>query len=241
MHIAAAAPAATTEAPAASTAASTSLPPPITQAQLKVALCQLQVGSDKRANLASAAAAVARAAAGGASIVVLPEMFVCPYTNDSFGPYSETLPDVGGNTAAAAARSPTHSFLTQLAAQHGVYLVAGSVPERVESSHSSSSGSVHASAAAPAPVRLYNTCLVYEPSGSLIAKHRKMHLFDINVPGKQVFRESDVLSPGKEITTFDTTCFGRIGVAICYDVRFPELSQLMAGTRGDDDHHSRRF
>ena len=72
----------------------------------------------------------------------------------------------------------------------------------------------------------FNTCAVFNPSGNLVAKHRKVHLFDIDVPGKITFKESDTLTGGDGITVFDTP-FGRVGVGICYDIRFPELAQLM--------------
>jgi len=73
---------------------------------------------------------------------------------------------------------------------------------------------------------VYNTSYVFDRKGEKIAKHRKMHLFDIDVEGGQYFKESDVLTPGKDVTVFDTE-FCRIGLGICYDIRFPELSRLM--------------
>merc|ERR1711935_764786 len=75
--------------------------------------------------------------------------------------------------------------------------------------------------------KLYNTSTVWCPEGHLVATHRKVHLFDIDVPGKITFKESDTLTAGDSPTTFDTP-FGKVGVAICYDIRFPELSMLMA-------------
>ncbi|CAG8732086.1 20090_t:CDS:2, partial [Racocetra fulgida] len=64
--------------------------------------------------------------------------------------------------------------------------------------------------------KMYNTCTVYDPEGSMIAKHRKVHLFDIDIPGKITFKESDSLK------------FGKIGVGICYDIRFPEMAMIAA-------------
>lgn len=117
---------------------------------------------------------------------------------------------------------PTFSMLSQAASEFGVYVIGGSYPER------------------GAKGELYNTSLVFNPSGKRIATHRKMHLFDIDVPGKITFRESDALTAGNQVTVFDfdssTTCAGattpgsvqtKIGVGICYDIRFPELAQLM--------------
>ena len=88
-------------------------------------------------------------------------------------------------------------------------MVGGSVPEKTtEGKH-------------------YNTSLVFDRNGQLIAKHRKIHLFDVDFPGKITFKESDFLCPGDSPTVFDTE-YGKIGLAICYDMRFPELSLLMA-------------
>lgn len=109
---------------------------------------------------------------------------------------------------AMAANSP---FLTELAAtakELGIYLVAGSVPELEDK-------------------KIYNTSFVYNPKGECIARHRKVHLFDINVEGGQYFMESDTFTPGKEVTAFDTP-WGKFGLIICYDIRFPELSRLLA-------------
>lgn len=100
-----------------------------------------------------------------------------------------------------------YRFLSALARERRIWLVGGSVPE-LEGE------------------RVYNTCYVFDPDGVCVAKHRKMHLFDIDVKGGQSFRESAVLSAGREVTTFDTP-WGRMGVCICFDLRFPELSQLM--------------
>lgn len=98
-------------------------------------------------------------------------------------------------------------FLSDLARKHGIYLSAGSVPECSEG-------------------RIYNTAYVFDREGRQIAKHRKMHLFDIEIKGGQHFRESDTLTAGDEVTTFDTE-FGILGLCICYDFRFPELSRMM--------------
>ena len=73
---------------------------------------------------------------------------------------------------------------------------------------------------------IYNTSYVFDRNGHQIGKHRKMHLFDIDVKGGQYFKESDTLTPGDQVTVFDTE-FGKMGVCICYDFRFPELARLM--------------
>jgi predicted amidohydrolase len=74
--------------------------------------------------------------------------------------------------------------------------------------------------------KIFNTCYVYGRQGQFLAKHRKMHLFDINVEGGQRFMESDTLSPGNSITTFETE-FGTMGLCICFDLRFEELARCM--------------
>lgn len=68
--------------------------------------------------------------------------------------------------------------------------------------------------------------MIFSPSGDILAKHRKMHLFDIDIPGKITFKESDTLSAGDSLTMFDTP-YGKCGVGICYDMRFPHLAMLM--------------
>jgi omega-amidase len=151
-------------------------------------------------------------------------MFNCPYANASFGPYSEVLPGNGASYSSISARdSPSAHAMASLARKHGIYLVAGSVPERSERITDSKrlhpkSGLDH---------HLYNTCLVFDPAGNIVAKHRKLHLFDIDVPGKMTFFESDTLTAGSNPTIFDTP-FARIGVGICYDMRFGEYAALLA-------------
>lgn len=102
----------------------------------------------------------------------------------------------------------TWQRLSQLAAKHQVYLSAGTVPELDGG-------------------KVYNTAYVFDRQGRQIAKHRKVHLFDIDVEGGQSFRESDTLSAGNQVTVFDTE-FGKIGICVCFDFRFPELGRLMA-------------
>ena len=93
------------------------------------------------------------------------------------------------------------------AKENRIVLIGGSVPETENG-------------------KIYNTCFVFNEEGEQIARHRKIHLFDIDIPGMR-FKESDTFAPGEEITVFDTR-YGRFGVAICFDVRFPELFRAMA-------------
>ena len=107
-----------------------------------------------------------------------------------------------------AAGGEAQQALSQLARELGIWIVGGSVPELEDG-------------------KVYNTSFVYDPEGKQVAKHRKTHLFDIAVDGGQVFRESDVLSAGSDVTVFDTP-WGKMGLCICFDFRFEELSRLMA-------------
>ncbi|TYZ65353.1 hypothetical protein PybrP1_012677 [[Pythium] brassicae (nom. inval.)] len=173
--------------------------------KFQLALCQIAVGDDKRQNIAAATAAVKEAAARGAQLVSLPECWNSPYATSSFPQYAEEIP-----AARAQLREQEHPStfaLAELAAQLQIFLIGGSIPEKDAG-------------------RVYNTSVVFSPTGEILAKHRKVHLFDIDVPGKIAFRESDTLSPGAAVTVFDTP-FCKVGVGICYDIRFPELSMLM--------------
>lgn len=163
---------------------------------LTVAQVQMRVTRDKAENIAAACRLIRRAAEQGAEFVMLPEMFCCPYENGAFRPYGEEQD------------GPAQRALSALAAELGIWIVGGSIPELEEN-------------------RVYNTSFVYDSAGRQVARHRKMHLFDISVEGGQTFRESDTLSPGGEITVFDTP-WGKMGLCICFDLRFEELARLMA-------------
>ena len=102
---------------------------------------------------------------------------------------------------------PAYRALSALARERGIWLVGGTLPELAED-------------------RVYNTCYVFAPDGQLAAKHRKMHLFDIDVAGGQRFMESETLTAGNNVTTFETP-WGVVGVCVCFDFRFTELSELM--------------
>lgn len=195
---------------------------PSAQKKIKLAMCQILVGEDKKDNLDVAREAVQRAAQDGAELVVLPECFNSPYATDQFPVYAEPIPALGTTWYEAQQQrkhSPSTAMLCDVARSCGVHLVGGSIPERVQTPGSDSE-------------QVYNSCVVVDPSGTVVMKHRKMHLFDIDVPGKITFKESDTLSPGNDVSTFDFTnpdtgvsC--KVGVGICYDMRFPELAMLM--------------
>lgn len=162
---------------------------------LKIALIQLAVGANKSENIQRALRFIKVAADNDSKVVVLPECFNSPYGTQFFPKYAESVP--AGETALA---------LSAAAKENNIYLVGGSIPE-VDNSD------------------FYNTCTVWNPEGKLVAKHRKVHLFDINVPGGICFKESETLKPGSELTIFDTSLF-RVGIGICYDLRFGEMARL---------------
>ncbi|EPS58088.1 hypothetical protein M569_16728, partial [Genlisea aurea] len=167
----------------------------------KVGLCQFRVTADKNKNILRARSAIEEAAEKGAKLVVLPEIWNCPFSNDCFSVYAEDI-DAGFDV------SPSTAMLSDEARSLNITIVGGSIPER--------SGD-----------KLYNTCCVFGSDGKLKAKHRKIHLFDIDIPGKITYKESDVLTPGEKPTIVDTDV-GRIGIGICHDINFPELAMLYA-------------
>lgn len=130
------------------------------------------------------------------NFIALPEMFNCPYENKAFPLYAEIKGDI------------TYQFCKRLAQKYHVYLSAGSIPEK----------NAHG--------KIFNTAYVFDDNGTEIARHSKMHLFDINIANGQYFKESDTLTSGDQITVFNTK-WGKMGICICYDFRFPELARLM--------------
>lgn len=192
--------------------------------KFNIALCQLLVGANKQENLARAGNMIRNAVEHHkASLIVLPECFNCPYSNECFPTYAEYIPEPPIKSTEIMEKAEHKNeelsfesvpFLSKLAKELGVYLIGGSIPERSESS------------------KLYNTATAFDKDGNLIGKHRKVHLFDIDIPGKIRFMESDTLSAGNSVTTFDTE-WCKIGMGICYDMRFPELSLLTAAAGCD--------
>ena len=108
---------------------------------------------------------------------------------------------------AALGHEGTVEALSAWAKENRIWLVGGSIPEREEE-------------------RLYNSCFVFDDAGQIVARHRKVHLFDIDAPGMR-FRESNTFTPGREVTVVDTP-WGKMGAAVCFDVRCPELFRAMA-------------
>ncbi|MFA5527393.1 MAG: carbon-nitrogen hydrolase family protein [Peptostreptococcales bacterium] len=169
--------------------------------KFKIGLCQMAVGENKALNLAKAENMILEASKKNCDILVLPEMFNCPYKNEAFPLYAEEF------------GMETTQKLSQWARKHKIYLFGGTIPEL----------SIHEEE----KKQIYNTCFIFDRKGELLGRYRKMHLFDIEIKDKVTFKESDTLSKGNEIVTIDTE-FGKIGVAICYDLRFPELMRALA-------------
>jgi deaminated glutathione amidase len=165
---------------------------------LRVACVQLNASGIKADNIAKAETLVARAAATGADVVVLPEKWNAWGGPDVLRAAAESLE--GGETVAA---------MSAWAKRHGVTLVGGSFTEE-RAGHE----------------KLSNTCPVFDPDGDLVAVYRKIHMFDVQVGG-QVYRESETEEPGDEIVVCDAEGW-RVGLTTCYDLRFPELYRILA-------------
>lgn len=164
--------------------------------KIKIAAIQMSTVADKMENVRTVKAYLEKIKDENPDFVILPEMFCCPYQTENFPIYAEKE---GG---------PVWQQLSGYAKQYGIYLIGGSMPEK------------------DAEGNVYNTSYIFDREGKQIGKHRKVHLFDIDVKGGQTFKESDTLTAGDSDTVFDTE-FGKIGVMLCFDIRFPELSRMM--------------
>ncbi|MCP4007220.1 MAG: carbon-nitrogen hydrolase family protein [bacterium] len=160
------------------------------------AVVQMTSGVDLTHNLERAAHWIARAAQAGAELISLPEnMPILREENDSAPhPFAQDMKD-----------GPVVRFLSEQARTHGVWLAGGTLPERVPED----------------PDRVYNTAVLHAPDGELCASYRKIHLFDVDVPGA-VLRESRGAAAGTEAVVAHTVR-AAIGLTVCYDLRFPEL------------------
>ncbi len=164
--------------------------------KIKIAAIQMSTVADKMENVRTVKAYLEKIKDENQDFVILPEMFCCPYQTENFPIYAEKE---GG---------PVWQQLSGYAKQYGIYLIGGSMPEK------------------DAEGNVYNTSYIFDREGKQIGKHRKVHLFDIDIKGGQTFKESDTLTAGDSDTVFDTE-FGKIGVMLCFDIRFPELSRMM--------------
>lgn len=172
---------------------------------IKIALCQMNVVDNKEENIKKAIGMIKDSKNQGADLAVLPEMFNCPYENEKFIEYGEELE-----------KSQTLKKIAETAKEENIHILAGSIPE-IEIS-SGEDGKEEKS--------IYNTSVLFDNHGKILGKHRKMHLFDIDVKGKIYFKESDTLSAGSDFTVIETE-LAKIGIGICYDIRFVELSRIM--------------
>ena len=165
---------------------------------MRVAAIQMNSGPDVGANLALAGDLLAAAAADGCQLAVLPENFAL-------------MAERGRDKAAHAeepGNGPIQEFLSATAAEHGLWVIAGSMPlvsPEIDNQ------------------RVYGACPVFDPDGNQQAIYRKIHLFDVDLVEKgESYRESNSMYPGDEVVAVDTPA-GRVGLTICYDLRFPEL------------------
>jgi len=176
--------------------------------QLRVGAVQLCSSDDLAANLATCQTLAETAAKEGAQLVVLPECF-------AFLGRSEKDKLAAAERLDGAAAGPIAGALREIASRHGVWVVGGGMPERVAGDER----------------RTYNTAVVVAPSGELVARYRKIHLFDVDIPNGATLRESDATAAGDELVVVDIAG-AKVGVTICYDVRFPELYRALVKDRG---------
>ncbi len=150
-------------------------------------------------------------------MAVLGEMFFCPYNHSDFVKYAEPVPTLGSYPSERA--NPSSFYLSCLAKANTIWIVGGTIPELVDNGKDR---------------RIYNTCVVYDSSGKIVGKYRKIHLFDVELPGHS-FKESDTISPGDLPPCVVTTPWGfDIGIGICYDLRFPEFASVLRTSSSDN-------
>jgi len=167
---------------------------------LRAAAIQLQSQDSVGDNLAACKELVRAARREGAQLVLLPENFAFFGAEETKRAVAERLGDE---------RGPIQTALAEMARESEIHLVAGGFPE-----------------ASADPARPYNTALVYGPSGTLVTSYRKIHLFDVSLQDGTVLAESAATSAGEAVVTFDVGQF-RVGISICYDLRFPELYRAL--------------
>lgn len=164
----------------------------------RVAAVQMASGPSVAANLSEAERLIGMAVAQGAKMVVLPEFFAIMGKKES---------DIVA-VREAEGKGPIQKFLSTMAKTHKIWLVGGAVPLE---------------ASVPAKVR--SSCLVYDDKGKMVARYDKIHLFGLDL-GNEKYREEKTIEPGDKVVVVETP-FGRIGLSICYDLRFPELYRAM--------------
>lgn len=168
---------------------------------MKLGLVQLDSRDDLQANLEQAESLIMHAAKQGADFIALPEVLHLRVGQGMAGRYLETAETIPG---------PITQRFASRAKSLGVHLLLGSIGE-----------------ASTDPKRIYNTSVLLGPAGDVLARYRKVHLFDVQVDEDTADRESDRYLSGDAIVTAETT-MGRVGLSICYDLRFPELYRALA-------------
>jgi len=168
---------------------------------MRVAVCQLNSRDDRKANLAVAAELLDRAAAAGADLAILPE-------------YVDYLGPGHGMPAPEPTDGEFAEFFAAMARRHRMWVHAGSFHE-----------------VGPDPDHTYNTSLVFDRDGALAGVYRKIHLYDVEIPGRVSYLESRTVAPGAEPVVVDVEGV-RVGLSICYDLRFPELYRHLAVAGG---------
>ncbi len=164
-----------------------------------IAAVQMISGPDVAPNLATAGRLIAEAAAAGAQLVALPEYFPLIGATDADRLAAREADGAG----------PIQDFLAGAAQKHGLWLVGGSLPLMAND-----------------PAKLRNACLVFNPQGERVARYDKIHLFGFK-KGDEAYDEAATIERGDRVVAFDSP-LGRVGVAICYDLRFPELFRALA-------------
>jgi nitrilase len=171
--------------------------------RVRVAAIQMVSKADVDANLRDAETLIAHAAAGGAQLVALPEYFCLMGMTDADKVRHRE----------ADGRGPIQEFLAAQARRHGIWLVGGTVPLE-----------------APSPERVMNSVLVFDPAGRRAQRYDKMHLFAFS-KGDESYDEARTITPGSQVATFDFTAAAgpqlKVGLSVCYDLRFPELYRAM--------------
>ena len=167
----------------------------------RVAAIQMTSGITVEKNLQTAAKLITQAAATGAKLVVLPEMFA-----ELGKTYADKL-----KIQEPIGTGPIQDFLANQAKQHKIWLVGGTIP-----------------IASDNPKKVYAACLVYNANGERVARYDKIHLFDASVTkGVEEHQESSATEPGTQVVVLETPV-GKLGLAVCYDIRFPELFRQLA-------------
>jgi nitrilase len=171
---------------------------PLGSSIVKIAGIQMASGPQVSANLSEAERLIEIAAAQGAKLIALPEYFAIMGLKDTDKVKAREKEGTG----------PIQRFLAKMAKKHQVWLVGGTVPLETED-----------------PNKVRNSCLVFDPTGKLAARYDKIHLFNLDL-GNEHYREDDTIEAGDKVVVLDTP-LGRIGLSVCYDLRFPELFRAM--------------